>query len=366
MAFWDTAKSETIYTWNPTPGRGQRNDVSIPLPQGTPINAPVNGIVLPQNPGQGGLYSYYGRQPWGGEVDILTNLNDYGGPQVVQLLHMDTISVQPGQVVSKGDVLGTSGGQTSGGNWPSSPQYSSGPHIGLAVHSVSSWDRMYNPQGLLSDLWAGRNTSSVPTQNQIISAGVGPILGPILGSVNTPTLTNPATTIWTDIQTQFKGAFTWLRQPIRIGKLLTGVLLVLGGFALFLLPDIAAAGVTAAGVPEAAGPVREALSGRSGGAGSARAGLRTVGAIQGQKTLARRQEKGRRAGVEQHRQIFVQAGRKGGQAAAAKRRAAKAAAAKRDEEAPPPRPKPAGLTPGTPEYEARQAQYRQMRETLDT
>lgn len=335
MAFWDAAKSETIYPWNPTPGPGQRNDVSIPLKQDTQVQAPVSGVVLPQHPGGGGLYSYYGKQPWGGEVDILTNLSDYGGPQVVQLLHMDSIGVVPGQLVKKGDVLGLSGGQTSGGNMPSSPQYSTGPHVGLAVHSVSSWNQMSNPQQLLSNLLAGKDTSSTPTQAQIVGLGIGSAIGPIIGSINTPGAPDVAGSIggaiWGNIQQQFGATFSWLSDPLRILKLLLGVALAAGGFLLFLLgslgPDIGAAAVTAAGVPEAAGPVRDALSGRLGNQRTARAGIRTVGAIQGQKALKRRQAQGHRQGREEHRQIFVQAGRRGGQKAAANRRARKAAEA---------------------------------------
>lgn len=143
-SWWNVCKTGTQCTpWNPGNPReqrdwgvtGERSDYGVPLPQGTPVQSPVNGIVLPQHPG-GAWYSVFGKQPFGGEVDILTNVPEYGGLVNVGVIHLDTASVVPGQVVRQGHILGTSGGQTSGGNWPSSPQFSSGPHVGLQVHSI--------------------------------------------------------------------------------------------------------------------------------------------------------------------------------------------------------------------------------------
>src|SRR5579859_2239277 len=191
MAWWDVCNNGTTCTpWNPggagapASAGGQRNDYSIPLPVGTPVTSPVSGIVLDNHTSGGGYYSAYGRQPWGGEVDVLTFLPQYGGLVVVNLLHMDTVRAKPWDRVRAGDVLGTSGGQTSGGTWPSSPQFSSGPHMGIGVHGVASWSDMRNPATLLQSLWAGHNLSSMPQPEQLQAAGLGalPQGQPIQGS----------------------------------------------------------------------------------------------------------------------------------------------------------------------------------------
>src|SRR5207248_205005 len=64
-------------------------------------------------------------QAWGGEV---FEKPDKGGPEEY-VFHLDQINVKPGQHVKAGQIIGLSGGQTSGGSHPTSPQYSTGPHI---------------------------------------------------------------------------------------------------------------------------------------------------------------------------------------------------------------------------------------------
>lgn len=305
--WWDTAG----YPWNPTgtgapaAAGGQRNDYSVPLPVGTAITAPVSGIVLPQHTSGGGLFSYYGRQPWGGEVDILTSMPNYPGAlQVVDVLHFDTVGVKPGdQVIAGQTVLGTSGGQTAGGNMPSSPQYSQGPHIGVGVHAPTSWSQMWNPGTLMDALRSGQQQSAVPTNNQIQSAGLfgipigGPILGGVVPSAGGITANNPLDWV-SQLKTSFSGLFRWLSDPLRFLKLWAGMSLI--GAAIFLFaagafaPDIGAAVVTGIGIPEAAGPVKEALSRRKQQAGGGvigvtRAGIRTKGAIEGQRTIQRKE-----------------------------------------------------------------------------
>src|SRR5271157_502360 len=64
-------------------------------------------------------------QAWGGEI---YEKPDSGGPDEY-VFHLDQINVQAGQHVQAGQIVGLSGGQTSGGQHPTSPQYSTGPHI---------------------------------------------------------------------------------------------------------------------------------------------------------------------------------------------------------------------------------------------
>lgn len=99
-------------TYNPPSEYG----IDIATPYHTPITAPFGGQVFQAD-----------YQPWGGEVGIKANVPGYGlVNEYVQ--HLDLVNVSPGQTVTAGQVLGLSGGQTSGGNHPTSPQYSSGPH----------------------------------------------------------------------------------------------------------------------------------------------------------------------------------------------------------------------------------------------
>jgi len=64
-------------------------------------------------------------QAWGGEIFLKP---DSGGPEEY-VYHLDEVDVQQGQHVAAGQQVGLSGGQTSGGKHPTSPQYSTGPHI---------------------------------------------------------------------------------------------------------------------------------------------------------------------------------------------------------------------------------------------
>jgi murein DD-endopeptidase MepM/ murein hydrolase activator NlpD len=62
--------------------------------------------------------------PWGGEVFIKPD----DGSEEYYFAHLDDISVKTGQHLSAGQSIGLSGGQTSGGDHPTSPQWSTGPH----------------------------------------------------------------------------------------------------------------------------------------------------------------------------------------------------------------------------------------------
>lgn len=88
------------------------NDLDTPFH--TPITSLLSGVVTDA--------SY---QPWGGQVGIKTSSGD-----VAYYQHLDDISsaITVGSVISPGEFLGLSGGQTSGGDHPTDPTYSTGPH----------------------------------------------------------------------------------------------------------------------------------------------------------------------------------------------------------------------------------------------
>lgn len=89
------------------------NDIGTPYH--TPITALFPGTVVSERTGLG----------WGTEIFIKpdnTNLPEY------YYYHLDTLQPSIGQHLNAGDVIGLSGGQNSGGQNPSTPQFSSGPH----------------------------------------------------------------------------------------------------------------------------------------------------------------------------------------------------------------------------------------------
>lgn len=127
LAHWWEA---TFFLWSPNSGV---TDAQIQVPYGTPITAPVNGVVIDAS-----------RQPWGGQVNILTYVPGIGN-QVLSLIHFDSLNVQAGDIVHVGDLLGASGGQTSGGHWPVAPHnppWSTGPHIGLRLYDPNNFNNM--------------------------------------------------------------------------------------------------------------------------------------------------------------------------------------------------------------------------------
>lgn len=125
--------------FNPT-GTPPEHGVDLAMPVGTPIYAAYSGTVLapaPSVPGQS-IESNTGYNPWGGEVDVLTNLPGVG--QVVNyVFHLDQLVVKAGDTVQAGQLIGYSGGENSlsttdvvPGYTPThitGPQFSSAPHI---------------------------------------------------------------------------------------------------------------------------------------------------------------------------------------------------------------------------------------------
>src|SRR5258706_664163 len=97
--------------------------VDLSMPVGTPIYSPFSGTVLGRTDYKyatdtssiwgtnqiQGAYAQTGYNQWGGEVDILTQLQSVGD-KVGYVFHIDKLNVVPGQKVKKGDLIGCSGG----------------------------------------------------------------------------------------------------------------------------------------------------------------------------------------------------------------------------------------------------------------
>ena len=105
------------YTFGQTTRFGQIHDgLDILTPTGTPITSLIDGTVGGET----------GHHPYGWRVDVLGTLPDGRAANVITV-HLDSIAVSLGEHVSRGQLLGSSGGE----NLP--PIYSTGPHTHLGV-----------------------------------------------------------------------------------------------------------------------------------------------------------------------------------------------------------------------------------------
>lgn len=93
----------------------------------TRIGALWNGTVI-----------YAGRTCWNvsctntsGGVVIIDAYIPHLGLESSYYLHLDELAagLHKGQSIAKGEYIGLSGGQTTGGNWPVSPEWTAGPHL---------------------------------------------------------------------------------------------------------------------------------------------------------------------------------------------------------------------------------------------
>lgn len=231
-------------------GSGE-NGVDIGMPTGTPVYAVAGGPVV----GNG----YYAG---GGVVSIKQQQG-----RVWYYQHLDLIepSIASGQTkqVQPGQLIGWSGGQLSGGQHPSSRQFSSGPHIEVGVNAP--WQGIWGPA---SDKSA--NVDPLPILHGTDgSAPTGMPLAYTGGDVLNPSDWIAAIGAW--LKSTFGTLFTWGSDPLRILKLLGGLLLV----------GIASQIVIAGLVLQAAGPFIEAAGAVEGNpaAASRSATVRQAGAV---------------------------------------------------------------------------------------
>ncbi len=163
---------------------GQNGETGIDLSEpwdavngGTPITSLTYGTVL-------GVGTYGG----GGVVSINSVLPGMGHTSVYYQ-HLDTMAVKPGDTVFVGQLIGTSGGQNSGGLHPATPQFSSGPHIevGLNAPYGSFWAPLgtnTDPKPWLDNLIANGPTTydRIASINQVVGGVVGAITGLLSGN----------------------------------------------------------------------------------------------------------------------------------------------------------------------------------------
>jgi murein DD-endopeptidase MepM/ murein hydrolase activator NlpD len=107
--------------------------VDLGTSYGTPITDILGGVVKAVNCAVG----------WRCEVDVATT---YQGQQVTEsFLHIDQPAVAAGQRLSPGDLVGLSGGQTSGGINNDDPNFSTGPHVEYDIFGGAAWQNPIDP-----------------------------------------------------------------------------------------------------------------------------------------------------------------------------------------------------------------------------
>src|SRR4030095_4650959 len=233
------------------------NGDDIAVPYNTPITALFSGTVVKQ---------YYDAS--GGVLMIRPDdINQTRGVQNYYYAHLDSTPLAVGAHVQAGQEIGRSGGQLQGGQHPASPQWSTGPHIMLGLsHStgipVSSSELTadLNPHWMV-DYARGNPVSNIGVSS-INGVGINALSAPVTGKCSCPGgykeiklsngsklcentvfpfdrkfcteqgVTDPLTSI-----SQFIGNLSELSKllanPIRVVKLVFGVVLI--GGAIFLI-----------------------------------------------------------------------------------------------------------------------------------
>lgn len=193
MAWFDAVITQQ---WSPPTEYG----VDLATPYDTPITSPFSGIVE-----IAGLTKWNNGTTSGGLVSVRTAQGDE------YFLHLDSLAsnIASGAYVSSGQIIGYSGGQTSGGNWPTSRQNSTGPHTeyGLNAPFIGDATGNINPLPIINALRNGLLSSGQSLSNSNPTSPTAAAINNILASLGIPiqnlhiqdALTSISTTIQTDI-----------------------------------------------------------------------------------------------------------------------------------------------------------------------
>jgi hypothetical protein len=248
----------------------QGEDIETPFH--TPITTPFAGTITA---------AYY--DAGGGQVILKAD-----DPSQVRnkipyfwVAHLDNIFAGLNQHLAAGGTLGISGGQNTGGSHPAAPNYSSGPHTEFGLAKSNSipytlvqitpdlnpdWIPAYAQQhaisaGTVSPPTSPATMGTMPTAKQPCQCPPGytaisiPALGgnwacqndkdrTLISCTNEPQVTDP----FMAISNFIAQISPWLGDPVRIIKVLSGLMLI--GLALLLLinPTAGLAGKVAKGV----------------------------------------------------------------------------------------------------------------------
>lgn len=243
------------------------NGDDIPVPFHTPITA-----IFP-----GTIYNEYVDASGATAIIQADNPTDLKGVPYYYYAHLDTFNVSTGQHVNPGDVVGLSGGQLTGGQHPASTQFSTGPHImlgesktGTIPYTFDTLTPDLNPEWMLqyartqniptnisgatllsSSTRLSGAINTCPTKGQKCTCPAGysetsNALGdPICKNNSFPFDAKPCAECGsTDPLAQITNFFNsiqeltkWLSDPMRMIKLVFGVLLIAGAIFLLINPE---------------------------------------------------------------------------------------------------------------------------------
>lgn len=146
MPQWYQYKTSQSY------GQNGETGVDVATPFHTPLTALYGGTVIDA-----------GYHPYGGQVEIQTNVPGWGNV-VETFIHLDSIApnIVPGAHVDAGGVLGLTGGENPGypgALHPADPKYSSGPHVEIDFERNG---KNLNPVGVIS-AFRGDNITAMQT-----------------------------------------------------------------------------------------------------------------------------------------------------------------------------------------------------------
>lgn len=158
-----------MQVWNGQPINGD----DIAMPEGTPVTAIFPGTVTSQ----------YVDSSGGVQIIKVDNPSQTRGVPYYYFAHFDTFAsgLKQGDHVNAGDVIGTSGGQNSGGTYNASPQWSTGPHIMIGLSKANSipTGKQVTPDLNPSWLISYASGQKLPVQQTDFSQQVPASLNPI-------------------------------------------------------------------------------------------------------------------------------------------------------------------------------------------
>lgn len=229
------------WTWSNLTGH---SGVDIGAPCGTVITSPVNGTVIDA-----------GMHPWGGQIDVLTNIPGYG-QVVLSWLHTSEEDVTSGPVVA-GQAIGKSGQPPPGAGYGSGchihfemTQGNQSPYINSpSPQHATAAEHPIDPTGFLSTLGSSGTVlgttvgqasataiaqacGTAPDPNNYVGGKLNPQWLVLQAQYNAcvlavnsgvgQTVVSAATT-WSDVAAALG---SWLTNPLRVVKLVAGLLLI--------------------------------------------------------------------------------------------------------------------------------------------
>ena len=214
---WWQANITQGFKWTPK-NTTAHSGVDFAMPTGTPLMSPTIGTIRDAQ-----------YEPWGYQVDEVTNIPGYG-TVTESYLHMSSLAVHRGDVVYPGKELGKSGS-------PPDPKYGNGPHLHFEMTTGANSPYIdYSPHNPTD---SQHPLDPMPFVNAVRAAG-GAGAGGFGGIANTLDPSSWVAAVMDGITHPFRNLgidslsdFFW-----RVGLILIGTLLVI--YALFKLFEPAA------------------------------------------------------------------------------------------------------------------------------